>query len=89
MIDGCEKGDVLHSLHMILIDGNRSLEGLFLGITTPAASLHVNDSRKKIHVLLANNYVWHYIVEAQWLSGRMPDSRSREHRLESPTPWRR
>ena len=24
------------------------------------------------------------IVEAQWLSGRMPDSRSRKHRHESP-----
>ena len=29
------------------------------------------------------------VVEAQWLSGRMPDSRSREHRHESPTHWRR
>ena len=28
-------------------------------------------------------------VEAQWLSGRMPDSRTREHRYESPTHWRR
>ena len=28
-------------------------------------------------------------MEAQWLSGRMPDSRSREHRHESPTHWRR
>ena len=28
-------------------------------------------------------------MEAQWLSGRMPDSRSREHCHESPTHWRR
>ena len=28
-------------------------------------------------------------VEGQWLSGRMPDSRSRERRHESPTHWRR
>ena len=29
------------------------------------------------------------MLEAQWLSGRMPDSRSRERRHESPTHWRR
>ena len=28
-------------------------------------------------------------VEAQWFNGRMPDSRSREHRHETPTHWRR
>ena len=33
---------------------------------------------------------WYFLlVEAQWLSGRMPDSRSRERRHESPTHWRR
>ena len=30
-----------------------------------------------------------WLVEPQWLSDRMPDSRSREHRHESPTHWRR
>ena len=28
-------------------------------------------------------------MEARWLSDRIPDSRSREHRHESPTHWRR
>ena len=34
-------------------------------------------------------FTYYLFVEAQWLSGRMPDSRSRERRHESPTHWRR
>ena len=39
-----------------------SFEGLFLGITTPTASLHVNDSRKKIHVLNYNQSEFPLII---------------------------
>ena len=35
------------------------------------------------------DYIMISIMEAQWLSGRMPDSRPRERRHESPTHWRR
>ena len=44
-------------------------------------------SMAKYGELIQTQYFCH--VEAQWLSGRMPDSRSRERRHESPTHWRR
>ena len=42
----------------------------------------------KASIWLNSSYSWK-IVEAQGLSGRMPDSRPRERRHESPTHWRR
>ena len=61
--------------------GGRIYKRLFnsvTGINVPAAYLSYINILLQIGVLV-------YIVEAQWLGGRMQDSRSREPGHESPT----